>query len=46
MVLVLVIVLLILELADAIVGFLPVFSRPLVGLLIVAFILLWYVDRR
>lgn len=45
-VLVLVVVLLILELVDAIAGFLPVFSRSLIGLLIVVLILLWYLENR
>lgn len=45
-VLVLVVVLLILELIDAIAGFLPVFSRSLIGLLIVVLILLWYLENR
>lgn len=42
----LVVVLSVLELTESIAGFVPVFSRSLVGLLIIVLILLWYVDRR
>lgn len=42
----LVVVLLVLELVDAVAGFFPVFSRSLIALLITVLILLWYVRRR
>lgn len=46
-VLVLVVVLLVLELVDAVASFAAgVFSRSLVGLLIVVLILLWYLESR
>lgn len=44
-VLVLVVVLLILELVEAIVSFVPVFSRSLIGLLIIVLILLWHLEN-
>ncbi|MDL5362859.1 hypothetical protein [Halalkalicoccus sp. NIPERK01] len=45
-ILVLVVALLVLELVDAVVGLLPVFSRSPIALLIIVLILLWYVRQR